>query len=324
MRSSLLSILKNSDDYVSGEFISSSLGVSRTSVWKHINALRNDGYIIEAKSNNGYKLIECADEINKSSILENLSTKFIGKEIFHYRTIDSTNTKAKELAKNGAKDGTLIISDIQAQGKGRFERVWSSPKGGLWFSIVLRPLISPIDACKITLIAAKSIFNTLKSFGLEPEIKWPNDILINNKKICGILTEMNSDMDKVNYVVIGIGINSNFHVNLLTNTIQNQSTTLLNECLNIPNNIEILSSLLKEFEDNYMEFTKTLDLSNTLEVIKNNSNIIGNYIYVRTIRNSFKAKCLDIDNEGNLILEDNNGKVFTQTSGEISSKPFAN
>ncbi|MGL5086195.1 MAG: biotin--[acetyl-CoA-carboxylase] ligase, partial [Clostridium sp.] len=209
MKEKILNLLKLNENYISGEDISKTLGITRSSVWKYINILKKDGYIIEGISNKGYKLISEADLISVSKIKLNLTTTNIGQEINYFKTLASTNTSAKELALKDFPHGTLVVSEVQTSGKGRLGREWTSPNGGIFASFILRPNIEPIYASKITLIAAAAEAITLEAFNISPKIKWPNDLLVNNKKLSGILTEMSCDMDRINYVILGFGINVN-------------------------------------------------------------------------------------------------------------------
>ena len=320
MRYLLLSILKNTPDYVSGEELSMQLGVTRASIWKHIKALKEEGYVIDGISNKGYKLISSSNVINEFEIKSNLNSKFMGKVTYHYKNIDSTNLKAKEIARSNFEDGTLIISNTQTLGKGRFERKWCSPEGGLWFSLILKPLISPMDASKITLLVAQSIFKALTNLKIDIKIKWPNDLLINDKKFCGILTEMNSDMDKINYIIVGIGINTNISKDSFDDSIKDITTSLKIETKTEIDNISLLCTILEIFEKDYLKYITTLEFNDPLKILKENSNIIGKMVYVKTLRNNFQAKCIDIDNNGNLILQKDSGEIVVQNSGEISTK----
>jgi BirA family biotin operon repressor/biotin-[acetyl-CoA-carboxylase] ligase len=209
MEDKILNELKTAKDYISGEYLSSTLNVSRTAIWKHIKNLKSKGYIIEGISNRGYKLISSPDLLNKSELLPLIKTSIIGKNIIHFNDIDSTNIKAKELAQKNIEDGSIIIAEKQTLSSGRFNRKWVSPSGGLWFTLILRPTIPPTEAPKITQIAAASIYKTLMAFNINTTIKWPNDILLNDKKLCGILAEMKCDMDSVHYLILGIGMNIN-------------------------------------------------------------------------------------------------------------------
>ena len=209
MREKILEvILDNEKEFISGEELSKKLGISRTAIWKHIRILRSQGYNIESVNKKGYRLVdEPTDLLNPQNIYRNLKTKFIGKNVLHFETIDSTNDYAKKIG-NELRDGSVIISEEQTKGKGRLGRVWESKAGeGIWMSIILKPNIIPNKAPFITLIAGASIVKALNILGVDAKIKWPNDITINNKKLSGILTELSAEIERVNYIVVGIGMN---------------------------------------------------------------------------------------------------------------------
>ncbi|MGL5150469.1 MAG: biotin--[acetyl-CoA-carboxylase] ligase, partial [Clostridium sp.] len=209
MKEDILNLLLSTNSYISGEDISNILGVTRSCIWKHIKSLKNDGYIIDGVSNKGYKLISSPIDLSLPELKNLLSCTNFSNKIIFFDEIDSTNLHAKKLASTGSPEGTVVVSKIQNNGVGRLQREWVSPTGGLWFSLILKPPTTPINAGKIPLIAAASIYNTLSKLGYPCKIKWPNDILLNSKKVCGILTEMNCELDKINYVILGIGVNVN-------------------------------------------------------------------------------------------------------------------
>jgi len=208
----LLYLKERKGDWVSGEALSNKIAVSRSAVWKHICKLREEGYVIESSPKKGYLLRKAPDLLFPNEIREGLDTKVFGKrDIVYFTETDSTNTRAKDLAARGAPEGTLVISERQTKGRGRKGRSWFSPsQGGIYTSLILRPSISPSEAPKITLLSAVVVAETLRSLtGLSAIIKWPNDILINGKKIAGILTEMSTEMDAIDYIVVGLGLNVN-------------------------------------------------------------------------------------------------------------------
>ena len=203
---------KNPGDFVSGEDISDKLEVSRASIWKYINKLREDGYIIDAVPHLGYRLKSAPDKLLSYEIQNGLKTKRIGKgPIYHYENIASTNDAAYELAEKGEPEGTLVVAEAQFHGKGRIGRKWVSPKGdGLYMSLILRPDMETDEIPSITLIAATSAVRTINELcRLDAKTKWPNDILINGKKLGGILTEIKAQPDAVDFLVLGVGINVN-------------------------------------------------------------------------------------------------------------------
>ena len=320
MEDKILDILKTSSEYISGEFLSSSLNVSRTAVWKHIKNLKNKGYLIEGISNKGYKLLSSPDKINKPDLFKNLKTKQIGRNLIYFDSINSTNAKAKELAKDNCPHGTLVVAEEQVNGSGRFKRAWNSPKGGLWFTLVLRPEIPTSEAPKITQIAAASVYKTLKDFNIDSKIKWPNDIHINNKKLCGILGEMNCDMDSINYLVIGIGMNINLDISLLDEEVQKTATSLKYEYNRNFDRNEILAQFLNNFEIEYNKFSNSLDLSDTIQICRENSNIWGKKARLITYNKEELVTCISLSDQGDLIVKDSDGKEKTVLCGEISFK----
>lgn len=317
MREKVINMLLDNDlEFISGEEMSKSLGISRTAVWKHINALKEQGYDIESVNRKGYRLKESPNDVlSKENILHELKTDFIGKDIIHFDTIDSTNNYAKTIA-NDKLDGTIIISEEQLGGRGRLGKKWHSKKyDGIWMSMILKPDVSPMDAPFITLIAGASIVKALNNLGIKASIKWPNDIIINGKKVCGILTELSAEIERINYIVLGIGIN----VKTLEfpEDISNIATSIHKEGYDT-SRVDIIRNIIFEFEKVYIEYIKNNDKSETLDICRNYSAIIGNDVY--TIRNNKKekVKCIDINKDGNLVVEDENGNIKEIMSGEVS------
>lgn len=211
MKEEILRRLRGGDGYVSGEELSEKLEVSRTAVWKNINALREAGYKIESVTNRGYRLLSRPDIISEEEIASGLKTKVLAQNIYCSQSVDSTNEEAKRQALRGAPDGSLFIAEEQLDGKGRLGRNWASPAGtGLWFSVLLRPQSLPGQVTLLTLLAGMAVCRAIHArTGCTAGIKWPNDVVIGSKKVCGILTEMAAEMERVNYVVVGIGVNVN-------------------------------------------------------------------------------------------------------------------
>lgn len=317
MKSKILNILKSSDTYVSGEEMSKKLGISRSAIWKHISQLKNEGYVIESITNNGYKLIETPDILTYDEISQYLHTQFVGRNILHFKKIESTNKYAKTIA-NESVDGTVVIAEEQTAGRGRLGRQWVSPQGkGIWMSILLKPDILPTDAHKLTLLTASSVFNALKEYKLNIKIKWPNDILINNKKVCGILTEMSAELNKINFLVIGIGINVNIEKSEFGDDLKDKATSLKIEIGNDINRKKLTAEILNNFESLYLQFLKNNDISKTLDIARNNSALINNYVEITTPQTNYVAKVIGIADDCTLIIE-NNGKIERLISGEVS------
>ena len=318
MEDKILNELKRAENYISGEYLSSTLNISRSAIWKHIKNLKSKGYLIDGISNKGYKLISSPDLLNKSELLPLLNTSIIGKNIIHFDDIDSTNIKAKELAQKDIEDGSIIISEKQTLGSGRFNRKWFSPLGGLWFTLVLRPNIPPTEAPKITQIAAASIYKTLRDFNINTTIKWPNDILLNDKKLCGILAEMKCDMDRVHYLILGIGMNINIDENAFDESVKSIATSLKLEYNRQFERREILAGFLNHFETLYNKFVYNFDLSETISICREHSNIFGKQAKLITYNTEEIVTCISLSDGGDLIVKDSNGNKKSVLAGEIS------
>ena len=317
-KSKVLEFLKEKQDYVSGEEISNLLGVSRTAVWKIISRLKEEGYVIEAVTNKGYFLKESPDLLTDEEISPALETKCLGKKIYHHKEIGSTNKEAKKLAINGEEEGTLVISEKQTEGKGRLGRTWSSPFGvGIWMSLILRPEISPVEISKITLIAALAVCKTInKTTDLKAEIKWPNDILINKKKVCGILTEMSAEIDKINYIILGIGLNVNTEE--FPKEIEDRATSLKIEGKKSYDRKELTRALLLEIENYYTIFTKKNSIDKLLEEYKSYCLTLNKD--VKIIRNGVESigRAVDLTKNGELIVKKQDVEIINVFSGEVS------
>lgn len=309
-------ILNSGENFISGEQLSKKLGISRTAIWKHINALREEGYNIESVNKKGYRLAEKPDDIlSPENISHNLSTEFIGKKVIHLDTVGSTNDYAKEVG-NKVNGGTLIISEQQTKGKGRLGRTWKSRLGdGVWMTLIIKPRIEPYKAPFLTLVAGASVIKALSNLGVEAFIKWPNDIIINNKKICGILTELSAEMERVNYVVIGVGIN--VKTIDFPDEIKEKATSLYKEGYKL-SRVDIVKEFCKEFEKLYKGYILDGDKHNTLEICRKHSAVIGKQVYVLKNNKKELVKCIDINENGNLIVRERNGEIEEIMSGEVS------
>lgn len=246
---------KSTDDFVSGQDISNKIKITRTAVWKHIEGLRKMGYLIESIPSKGYRLVEIPDCLSPDEIRQTLETRIIGKELLFFDEVDSTNDVAMERGARGLAEGLVVLSEGQSRGKGRMGRTWMSPKNvNLYISILLRPDISPQYSPVMTMMSAISTARAITEVtGLETTIKWPNDILIDRKKVSGILTEMNAEQERINYVVIGIGINVNMKKKDFPEGLRVPATSLA-ECLGKRvDRMNLLSVLLKALEQDYEE-----------------------------------------------------------------------
>lgn len=319
----------NKGGFVSGECISTELGVTRTSVWKYINELKDEGYKIKSSSRKGYMLADIPDILNGHEIRYNLNTQILGREVHYLESIDSTNNYAKRIASLGCEDGTLVVADLQTAGRGRLGRTWDSKPGkGIWMSIVLKPLITPAEIQIITLAASVAVVSGLmKTVDIVCGIKWPNDILLEGKKVCGILTEMNSEQDRVNHVVIGIGLNVNndiedFHGDLRKNA---TSLKIYSEFSGISNKMlrrsDIIKSILEEMEKAYNLIRKG-ETKNIINKWREYSVILGEEIRVISGNREYTGVAQDITDHGKLVVKDIDGAIYELVSGEVSIRSF--
>lgn len=317
MRKKIINIiLDNNREFISGEEISKQLGISRSAVWKHIKSLKEEGYNIESINKKGYRLIEKPkDLLSSQNIVHELNTEFIGSNILHFDTIDSTNTYAKKIASKEV-DGTVVISEEQTLGRGRLGRVWDSKAyEGIWMSIILKPNILPYKTPFLTIIAGASIANALNNLGVNVGIKWPNDIILNGKKLCGILIELSAEIERVNYIVLGIGMNVK---NLsFPSEIENIATSLYKEGYNL-SRVDIVREILCELEKKYLEFVKNENKDKIIDMYKQYSVVLGKNIYIVKNNERELVECIDINLDGNLIVKKSNGTIEEVMSGEVS------
>lgn len=319
MKDKILQLLKeNEKNFISGQLISEKLGVSRTAIWKYINTLKEEGYHIESISKRGYKLLSSPDLLTFEEISNCLNTKYIGRNIMYFQTIESTNNKAKELA-NKSDNGTVIISEEQTLGRGRLGRIWTSPKyKGIWMSIILKPDVDPQGVTMVTQIGAAAVVKTLSSMGIQTYIKWPNDIVLNGKKICGILTEMSGELNKVNYVVMGIGINVNIDKEEFPEELKSVATSLRSEIGNTVCRKELVTNLLNNFEVLYDEFIHKNSIESSIKICRNNSILIGKEVKIIKRNEEYFGKAINLSNTGELIVQYPDGSIEEIVSGEVS------
>ncbi|MDI6723519.1 MAG: biotin--[acetyl-CoA-carboxylase] ligase [Methanobacterium sp.] len=302
--------------YISIDEISSELEIPASSVYEHIKSLINEGYSIESYSDNEFKLDEELTLILPNKLKNELNTTYIGKEIHYFREVDSTNEVAKRLAQEGAAEGVVVIAESQKRGRGRRGKPWISPLGGAWMSIILRPDTLPINAPQLTFTAGVAAADTIKEeYGLDVGIKWPNDILIENKKVCGILTEISTAIDSIDYIIAGIGIDANVDLDLLPPELRENTTSLKNELEKDISRMILVRKFLENFEEMYNEFNKG-NFRNILNRWRKYSKTIGSKVEVRTGTKIVKGEAVGVNSEGALILELKDGSLKKMISGE--------
>ena len=318
MKEEILRLLRSADGYISGQELCNRFGVSRTAVWKAINQLKEAGYEIEAQQNKGYRLMAAPDLMTEAEIKSLMHTDWVAKEVLYFDTIDSTNTKAQELAEKGYPSGTLVVADKQESGKGRRGRSWVSPSGtGIFMTLMIKPDINPNNASMLTLVAALAVAKAITSVtGEEALIKWPNDIVVNGKKVCGILTEMNAQFDYINHIVVGIGIN--VHNESFPEEISQMASSLMIEAGGKRfHRAQIIAETMSYFEQYYDTFLETQDLSalvreyDELLVNRNKS------VRVLDPKEPFDGKAMGITPKGELIVDTWESRKLV-SSGEVS------
>ena len=319
MRSKILQLLRANQGYFSGEEISRQLAVSRTAIWKHIQALKEDGYEIESHPRLGYRLTQVPDLLLPAEIQSRLKTKLFGRSIIqHYPELESTNNEAKRLAAGGCPEGTLVLAEAQGAGRGRLSRGWFSPHAkGIWLSVVLRPPFSPQEAPKCTMMAAIAVNRAIRRVAkIDSGIKWPNDILCGGKKLVGILTEMSAEMDAINYVVIGMGINVNIAQEEFPDDIANIATSLSILAGRTISRMELLLAILEDLEEVYQTVVSE-GFKNILQDWRSQSITLGQTVDVIGINHRFSGVAVDIDEEGALLVRTDVG-IERVIAGDVS------
>lgn len=318
MKEEILRLLRSADGYISGQELCNRFGVSRTAVWKAINQLKEAGYEIEAQQNKGYRLKAAPDLMTEAEIKSLLHTDWVAKEVLYFDTIDSTNTKAQELAEKGYPSGTLVVADKQESGKGRRGRSWVSPSGiGIFMTLMIKPDINPNNASMLTLVAALAVAKAITSVtGEEAMIKWPNDIVVNGKKVCGILTEMNAQFDYINHIVVGIGIN--VHNESFPEEISQMASSLMIEAGGKRfHRAQIIAETMSYFEQYYDTFLQTQDLS---ALVREYDELLVNMnkaVRVLDPKEPFDGKAMGITPKGELIVDTWESRKLV-SSGEVS------
>jgi len=316
----LRELINNKNRYLSGQELSAKFGISRTAIWKHINKLKEEGYVIESATNKGYVLIESPDILNPVEIKELLKTKFIGRDIIYLDSVDSTNSYGKRMAEGDFWDGTVIIAEEQTSGRGRLGRDWVSPKGkGIWMTIMLKPDIKPNLASQVTLIAAVAVLKAIKSiYNMDIMIKWPNDLVVNGKKVCGILTELGAEIERINYLCVGIGINANSEESDFINKALDTATSIKIATSIKVERKELIARILTVFENYYSLFLEKGSIGFMIEEYKKYLINIGKEVRLITKNEEIQAKAEDITNEGHLLVRLKDGTLKEILSGEVS------
>lgn len=314
MRVEILNYLREKENYISGEELAHKLHLTRQAFWKHIQELRNLGYEIIAVPHLGYKLTKIPDKLYPWQVKFKLNSKFIGKEIFYFEKTTSTMDEALGLGKDNAAEGAVVCAEYQTKARGRLGRKWLSAKSkGLYFSIILKPKIPPSKIPCITLLSAVAVVRAVKKLtGLSLSIKWPNDVLIEDRKLAGILTELNAEQDRINFIVVGVGVN----VNNTKSELPPKAVSLNAVLGRKVNRLELLQRILEEFEVVYVDF-KHKGSSPIIDEWRKLSYIWGSKVKALLPDKTIKGEALDLDSDGALMVRTDSGMVEKIVAGDI-------
>lgn len=319
----ILVMLKNvKNGYVSGETLSEKTGISRAAVWKHISDLRRMGYQIASIRGTGYALEKIADLLLPWEVCGNLETKFIGKEYHHFVSVDSTQDLANSMAEAGFPDGTVVVAERQKKGRGRIGRTWTAPYGGIWLSVILRPKIPPAESTIIPLSAALAVCNAIrKTCDVAATLKWPNDVIIDGRKVAGILLEMSSEADRIDYVVVGIGINANVDASKIESAIKDSAgyygaTSLIEELGIAVDRRKLLRQLLYELENAYSSILRGHS-NMIIKKWKQLSHMLGKQVTVSQHDSEIKGVATDLDVDGALLIRERGGEIRRIVAGDV-------
>lgn len=318
MKSKILELLlKNTSDYLSGETMSESLGVSRAAIWKVIHQLREDGYEIEAVSRKGYRLIHQPDRLSPDCLAPYLTPAALDQPMIHFASISSTNDYAKSIALE-AKEGTVIIADEQTKGRGRRGRDWHSPANkNIYLSMILKPDLPIQQVPLFTQMAAAAVWEALEPTLPGLSIKWPNDLLFADRKICGILTEMSGEMHALHYLVIGIGINVNTVTTDFPEDLRTIGSSLRIETGAAQSRQELAARIIERLRHHYRQVIETGSFDTALAICRKRSNLLGKTINIHTRDSVQPARAIEIDSDGRLVVETTSG-MQALSSGEVS------
>ena len=315
----ILRLFREEGGFVSGEYISRELGVSRTAVWKHISVLRDLGYVIEAVPSRGYLLVSSPELYDAREISSGLNAARIGARLDFLKQTPSTNADAFRVAEEGAPEGTIVIADAQSGGKGRRGRIWSSPAGvNLYCSVVLRPRIMPYEAPQLTFLSAVAVARAIEqTTALAPEIKWPNDVLLGGRKVAGLLNEMSAETDGINFIILGIGVNLNMTAEQFPGDLRYPATSLLLESGTRIGRSRFAATMLNELDKLYAEFLQH-GFGPVRDEWQKRCNANGRRVLVSdTGVDLITGMFAGIDGDGALLLCSDEGRIERIVNGDV-------
>jgi len=314
MQKRIIQFLKQTEGYVSGEEMSQNLNISRAAIWKYMQELRALGYDIAAVPHLGYQLVASPDKLFPHEIQFGLQTKIIGQKVLTFESISSTMDEAFRLGMEGAPEGTVVCAEGQTKGRGRLGRVWVSPKGkGIYCSLILKPKLPPTQMPQITLMIAVALAEAIRQTTLiQPMIKWPNDLLIGSKKLAGILTELRAEVDQVQFVIVGIGLN----VNATSSQILDTATSLKIETKGNMNRVEIFQEILRSIELWYEKLLKG-HFDEILDYCRQHSATLKKRVRIHDSTGNIEGEAVGLDNDGGILIRQDKGTIIKKMAGDI-------
>jgi len=322
LKAKILALLRSSEGYISGQELCERFGVSRTAVWKVMNQLKEEGYEIEAVQNKGYRLVHTPDVLSESELKSRMRTGWAGRNVHFLKETGSTNADAVRFLEEGEAHGTLVVADRQTAGRGRRGRSWESPSGAsVYMTLALKPEFGPGQASMLTLVMALAVSEAISSVcGLKAGIKWPNDIVVNRKKVCGILTEMNMEADYIRSVVIGVGINVNQKV--FPEEIRDTATSLSIEKGEEISRAELIASVMAHFERHYEQFVQDQNLSGIKQAYEEGLVNRNRKVRVLDPKGEYEGIAEGITDTGELMVRMDDGSIAEVYAGEVSVRGY--
>jgi BirA family transcriptional regulator, biotin operon repressor / biotin---[acetyl-CoA-carboxylase] ligase len=316
----LLALRQAGTGAVSGAELSHELGISRAAVWARIEELRSLDYEIEASPHQGYRLRHVPDVLHADDLLSLVhENRVVGRDIQVFQETGSTNEVVDRLAKAGVKEGAVVFAEAQTKGRGRLGRNWFSPPGkGLWFSVLLRPKLRPQAATQLTVAAATALVRAIEQqTGLRPQIKWPNDILVDGKKLAGVLTELSAELDCIKYVILGIGLDVNLNAGDLPGELRKQATSLKLEAGRTFRRADLAAALLRELDKDYAMVCER-QFSKLTELWESRCSTLGHRVSIRIGDRTVQGLAESLDEDGALLVRGEHGRLERIIGGDVT------
>jgi len=305
--------------WVSGADLAESMGVTRAAIWARIEELRRLGYAIEASPHQGYQLRAAPDHLHADDLLARLgSVNVIGRDIRVFRSTGSTNDVAEKLARDGAPEGVVVFAECQIRGRGRLGRAWASPEGlGLWFSVLLRPPLRPQEATRITVAAAVAVRRAIhEETGLPADIKWPNDLLLDSRKVCGILTELHAEPDRIRHLILGVGVDVNQQAKDFPPEVRKLATSLRLQSGKPLDRAALATRILRALDSDYAR-VQNGEFNGLAEEWETACITLGHHVTIRLGMREIEGRAESLDDDGALLIRTQHGHLERVTGGDV-------